>query len=77
MQAIQHQLEVVVDEGFLCSEQAKRATQTFVYRFLCHLGLKDVLEAKCFLFRGDGQQGDFISFSALRGTFLLLTTTLK
>ena len=56
MKAIQNELNIVIDEGFLRVEQAQRSTQTFVDGISGDLGLEDVLEAQGFFFRGDGEQ---------------------
>ena len=56
MQAVHHQLRVVVYKGFLGIKHAQWTPQTFAHCFLGELGLEDVLESQCLFFRRDVQQ---------------------
>ena len=56
VQAIEHELRIVVDEGFLGFKQTQGTTHPLAYRVLGEASLEDVLEAQCFFVRSDVQQ---------------------
>lgn len=70
MQAVHHQLRVVVYKGFLGIKHAQWTPQTFAHCFLGELGLEDVLEAKGLFFRSDVEEVGLVIPDGLEGQLL-------
>ena len=56
VQAIEHELRVVVDKGFLGFEQPQGTTHPLAYRVLGKASLEDILKAKGLFVRSNVQQ---------------------